>query len=152
MPPAWISPSRLHGLKRICTYRVFFAVGSCTGRADDGGTDGDVNSRPEPDPRRDGFVDRLVGKKLISNPMQVKLMSNKEFDNIKQELMWEGSSFVMLSSNEQKCLEASVSYMDESKIVLEGPRCSLHSNKKVKVIRRMSRSFIGWIPDYAGLQ
>lgn len=25
-------------------------------------------------------------------------MSNKEFDNLKQELMWEGSSFVMLSN------------------------------------------------------
>ncbi|KAL0690820.1 hypothetical protein Bca4012_090499 [Brassica carinata] len=71
-------------------------------------------------------------------------MSYKEFDNLKEELMWEGSSFVMLSSNEQKFLEASVSYvcgnpiiseekyyklemklnMDEKEIVLEGPRCS----------------------------
>ncbi|KAJ7952402.1 PGR5-like protein 1A, chloroplastic [Quillaja saponaria] len=76
-------------------------------------------------------------------------MSNEEFDNLKEELMWEGSSVVMLSSDEQKFLEASMAYVagnpimsDEdydklkirlktegSDIVVEGPRCSLRSRK-----------------------
>ncbi|KAJ4956523.1 hypothetical protein NE237_013306 [Protea cynaroides] len=77
------------------------------------------------------------------------IMSNEEFDNLKEELMWEGSSVVMLSSDEQKFLEASMAYVagkpiltDEeydklkirlktegSGIVVEGPRCSLRSRK-----------------------
>ncbi|KAJ6426689.1 hypothetical protein OIU84_022308 [Salix udensis] len=77
------------------------------------------------------------------------IMSNEEFDNLKEELMWEGSSVVMLSSDEQKFLEASIAYVsgnpilsdkefDElkmklksegSEIVVEGPRCSLRSRK-----------------------
>lgn len=39
------------------------------------------------------------------------IMSNEEFDNLKEELMWEGSSVVMLSSDEQKFLEASMAYV-----------------------------------------
>ncbi|CAI9093881.1 OLC1v1029473C1 [Oldenlandia corymbosa var. corymbosa] len=77
------------------------------------------------------------------------IMSNEEFDNLKEELMWEGSSVVMLSSDEQRFLEASMAYvngkpimtdkeydelkmklkMDGSEIVAEGPRCSLRSRK-----------------------
>uniref|UniRef100_A0A0F7GY38 PGRL1A transmembrane protein n=1 Tax=Geranium maderense TaxID=28964 RepID=A0A0F7GY38_9ROSI len=77
------------------------------------------------------------------------IMSNEEFDNLKEELMWEGSSVVMLSSDEQKFLEAAMAYVsgkpilsdkeyDELKIklktegsdiVAEGPRCSLRSRK-----------------------
>jgi len=77
------------------------------------------------------------------------IMSNEEFDNLKEELMWEGSSVVMLSSDEQKFLEAAMAYVsgnpimtdkeyDElklrlktegSEIVAEGPRCSLRSKK-----------------------
>jgi len=77
------------------------------------------------------------------------IMSNEEFDNLKEELMWEGSSVVMLSSDEQKFLEASMAYVsgkpimsdeeydklklqlkiDGSDIVVEGPRCSLRSRK-----------------------
>ncbi|KAM7525668.1 hypothetical protein LguiA_015570 [Lonicera macranthoides] len=77
------------------------------------------------------------------------VMSNEEFDNLKEELMWEGSSVVMLSSDEQKFLEASMAYvsgkpimtdeeydklkmqlkMDGSDIVVAGPRCSLRSRK-----------------------
>ncbi|PIA49773.1 hypothetical protein AQUCO_01300481v1 [Aquilegia coerulea] len=76
-------------------------------------------------------------------------MSNEEFDNLKEELMWEGSSVVMLSSDEQKFLEASMAYVsgnpiltdkefddlklrlkaEGSDIVVEGPRCSLRSRK-----------------------
>lgn len=77
------------------------------------------------------------------------IMSNEEFDNLKEELMWEGSSVVMLSADEQRFLEASMAYvsgnpimtdkefdklklklkMDGSEIVAEGPRCSLRSRK-----------------------
>ncbi|XWS49854.1 hypothetical protein CRYUN_Cryun12cG0038900 [Craigia yunnanensis] len=77
------------------------------------------------------------------------IMSNEEFDNLKEELMWEGSSVVMLSSDKQKFLEASMAYvsgnpimsdeefdhlklrlkMEGSEIVVEGPRCSLRSRK-----------------------
>ncbi|XP_043721502.1 PGR5-like protein 1B, chloroplastic [Telopea speciosissima] len=77
------------------------------------------------------------------------IMSNEEFDNLKEELTWEGSSVVMLSSDEQKFLEASMAYvagkpiltneeydklkmqlkMEGSEIVVEGPRCSLRSKK-----------------------
>ncbi|CAN1186327.1 PGR5-like protein 1A, chloroplastic [Linum perenne] len=77
------------------------------------------------------------------------MMSNEEFDNLKEELMWEGSSVVMLSADEQRFLEASMAYVagkpilndqefDElklrlksegSEIVVEGPRCSLRSKK-----------------------
>uniref|UniRef100_A0A0F7CYT8 PGRL1A transmembrane protein n=1 Tax=Pelargonium transvaalense TaxID=158603 RepID=A0A0F7CYT8_9ROSI len=76
-------------------------------------------------------------------------MSNEEFDNLKEELMWEGSSVVMLSSDEQKFLEAAMAYVsgkpimsdkeyddlkirlkiEGSEIVAEGPRCSLRSRK-----------------------
>ncbi|KAL6611381.1 hypothetical protein ACP70R_039309 [Stipagrostis hirtigluma subsp. patula] len=77
------------------------------------------------------------------------IMSNEEFDNLKEELMWEGSKVVMLSQDEQIFLEASMAYVagnpimtdaefDELKlrlkkegsdIVQEGPRCSLRSRK-----------------------
>ncbi|GMJ06173.1 hypothetical protein like AT4G22890 [Hibiscus trionum] len=77
------------------------------------------------------------------------IMSNEKFDNLKEELMWEGSSVVMLSSDEQKFLEASIAYVsgkpllsdqefddlklrlktEGSEIVVEGPRCSLRSRK-----------------------
>ncbi|KAH9621216.1 hypothetical protein KSS87_016654 [Heliosperma pusillum] len=76
-------------------------------------------------------------------------MSNEEFDNLKEELMWEGSSVVMLSGDEQRFLEASMAYVsgkpilsdkefddlklrlktEGSMIVVEGPRCSLRSRK-----------------------
>lgn len=77
------------------------------------------------------------------------IMSNEEFDNLKEELMWEGSSVIMLSPDEQRFLEASMAYVagkpimsdemfdklkmklktDGSNIVVEGPRCSLRSKK-----------------------
>ncbi|KAM0887048.1 hypothetical protein ACQ4PT_029328 [Festuca glaucescens] len=80
---------------------------------------------------------------------QKAIMSNEEFDNLKEELMWEGSSVVMLSADEQRLLEASMAYIagnpimsdaefdelklrlkqDGSDIVTQGPRCSLRSRK-----------------------
>ncbi|KAI7749518.1 hypothetical protein M8C21_001883, partial [Ambrosia artemisiifolia] len=45
------------------------------------------------------------------------IMSNEEFDNLKEELMWEGSSVVMLSSDEQKFLEASMAYVSGNPIM-----------------------------------
>ncbi|PIA49774.1 hypothetical protein AQUCO_01300481v1 [Aquilegia coerulea] len=46
-------------------------------------------------------------------------MSNEEFDNLKEELMWEGSSVVMLSSDEQKFLEASMAYVSGNPILTD---------------------------------
>ncbi|XP_040963356.1 PGR5-like protein 1A, chloroplastic isoform X2 [Gossypium hirsutum] len=45
------------------------------------------------------------------------IMSNEEFDNLKEELTWEGSSVVMLSSDEQKFLEASMAYVSGKPIL-----------------------------------
>ncbi|KAJ0047536.1 hypothetical protein Pint_15956 [Pistacia integerrima] len=65
------------------------------------------------------------------------IMSNEEFDILKEELMWEGSSVVMLSSDEQKFLEASMAYVsgkpimsdeefDQLKIRLKVHLCLFH--------------------------
>ncbi|KAL2624283.1 hypothetical protein R1flu_008528 [Riccia fluitans] len=79
------------------------------------------------------------------------IMSNEEFDNLKEELMWEGSNIVMLSTDEQKFLEASLAYAagnpiltdaqyddlkiklkkEGSHVAIDGPRCSLRSKKVV---------------------
>ena len=76
-------------------------------------------------------------------------MSDEEFDNLKEELMWEGSSVVIMDSDEQRFLEATEAYfagkpvlsdadfdalkmrlMEKgSKIAIAGPRCSLRSQK-----------------------
>lgn len=78
-------------------------------------------------------------------------MSNEEFDNLKEELTWEGSKVIMLSADEQRFMEASLAYQagkqilsDEeydnlkiklkrssSVVAIEGPRCSLRSRKVV---------------------
>ncbi|KAK9801394.1 hypothetical protein WJX73_005958 [Symbiochloris irregularis] len=75
------------------------------------------------------------------------VMTNEEFDNLKEELLWEGSSIAVLSPAEQRFMEASMAYTggkgylsDEdydalkrelqdqnSKVVQQGPRCSLRS-------------------------
>ncbi|KAL6006800.1 hypothetical protein ACLOJK_032295 [Asimina triloba] len=47
------------------------------------------------------------------------IMSNEEFDNLKEELMWEGSSVVMLSPDEQKLLEASMAYVAGNPIMTD---------------------------------
>lgn len=77
------------------------------------------------------------------------IMSNEEFDNLKEELLWEGSKVVVLSADEQKFMEASLAYQagkpflsdiefddlkvelkkQGSKVAVEGPRCSLRSKK-----------------------
>ncbi|KAG2381227.1 PGR5-like protein [Vigna angularis] len=46
-------------------------------------------------------------------------MSNEEFDNLKEELMWEGSSVVMLSIDEQKFLEAFMDYVSGNPIMTD---------------------------------
>ncbi|BBN11196.1 hypothetical protein MPTK1_5g09890 [Marchantia polymorpha subsp. ruderalis] len=91
------------------------------------------------------FLEALQSFYYEGKPM----MSNEEFDNLKEELMWEGSSIVMLSPDEQRFMEASLAYAagkpiltdaayDElkmklkkqsSKVAIEGPRCSLRSKK-----------------------
>eukprot|EP00245_Coleochaete_scutata_P006365 TRINITY_DN20790_c0_g1_i1.p1 TRINITY_DN20790_c0_g1~~TRINITY_DN20790_c0_g1_i1.p1 ORF type:complete len:403 (+),score=95.91 TRINITY_DN20790_c0_g1_i1:152-1360(+) len=77
------------------------------------------------------------------------VMSNEEFDNLKEELMWEGSSVVVMSTDEKRFMEAALAYQtgkklisDEeydalklklkkqgSKVAVEGPRCSLRTKK-----------------------
>ncbi|GAQ87275.1 pgr5-like protein b [Klebsormidium nitens] len=77
------------------------------------------------------------------------MMSNEEFDNLKEELQWQGSRVVIMSPDEQKFMEACQAYFagkpilsdDEfdalksqlkksnSRVTVEGPRCSLRSRK-----------------------
>lgn len=80
---------------------------------------------------------------------QDPIMTNEEFDLLKEELLWEGSQVVVLSKDEQKFMEASLAYqagkpfMNDreydalkqtlkakgSKVAIEGPRCSLRTRK-----------------------
>ncbi|CAK0745715.1 hypothetical protein CVIRNUC_001639 [Coccomyxa viridis] len=75
------------------------------------------------------------------------LLSNEEFDNLKEDLIWAGSKVAVLSTVEQKFMEATLAYQagkpivtDEeydnlrrelrnknSKVVQQGPRCSIRS-------------------------
>eukprot|EP01024_Parvocaulis_polyphysoides_P017441 TRINITY_DN176_c1_g1_i1.p1 TRINITY_DN176_c1_g1~~TRINITY_DN176_c1_g1_i1.p1 ORF type:complete len:328 (+),score=33.80 TRINITY_DN176_c1_g1_i1:69-1052(+) len=77
------------------------------------------------------------------------VMSDEEFENLKEELIWSGSKIATLSSKEQKFIEASVAYqsgkaimtdeeydqlklqlkMEDSFVTLQGPRCSIRSGK-----------------------
>lgn len=80
------------------------------------------------------------------------IMSNEEFDNLKEELLWAGSAVAILSPDEQKFMEASLAYQvagksflsDEeyddlklqlkkqgSKLAIAGPRCSIRSKKVI---------------------
>ncbi|CAN1147469.1 PGR5-like protein 1A, chloroplastic [Linum perenne] len=88
-------------------------------------------------------IDKKQDKKSLGEMEQEFLQA------LQEELMWEGSSVVMLSADEQRFLEASMAYVsgnpimnDEeydklklrlktegSDIVVEGPRCSLRSRK-----------------------
>jgi len=77
-------------------------------------------------------------------------MTDEEFDNLKEELTWEGSSVATLSTDELRFLEATRAFRDGkpsimsdadydalklalktkgSAVALEGPRCSLRSRK-----------------------
>lgn len=76
-------------------------------------------------------------------------MSNEEFDLLKDELVWSGSKVAVLSSDEQRFLEAQMAYnrgkallgdaefdalklrlkQSGSIITAQGPRCSLRSKK-----------------------
>ncbi|CAF1850453.1 hypothetical protein YC2023_052365 [Brassica napus] len=87
------------------------------------------------------------------------IMSNEEFDNFKEELMWEGISVVIvIGFDEHRFLEASMACvsgnlilndeefdqlklklkMDGSEIVCEGPRCSLRSKTGRNVVIEQS--------------
>ncbi|THU74661.1 hypothetical protein C4D60_Mb04t35740 [Musa balbisiana] len=59
------------------------------------------------------------------------IMSNEEFDNLKEELMWEGSSVVMLSPDEQKFLEASMAYVSGNPILTDAEFDELKLRLKV---------------------
>lgn len=77
-------------------------------------------------------------------------MSNEEFENLKEELVWAGSKVAVLSADELRFLEASLAYnsggkpvmsdaefdslkvalkRDGSFVTAQGPRCSLRSKK-----------------------
>lgn len=76
-------------------------------------------------------------------------MSNEEFENLKEELVWAGSKVAVLSGDELRFLEASLAYnagkpvmpdadfdalkqclkRDGSFVTAQGPRCSLRSGK-----------------------
>lgn len=76
-------------------------------------------------------------------------LTNEEFDNLKEELVWQGSKVAVLSSDEQRFLEASLAYAADkpimsdaefdvlklklkqagSDITVQGPRCSIRSKK-----------------------
>ncbi|KAK9809994.1 hypothetical protein WJX72_003068 [[Myrmecia] bisecta] len=75
------------------------------------------------------------------------ILSNEEFDNLKEELLWAGSKVAILSSTEQRWMEASMAYaagkpflsdaeydelkrqlrIKNSRVVQQGPRCSIRS-------------------------
>lgn len=77
------------------------------------------------------------------------ILTDEEFETLKEELLWQGSEVAILSSAEQKFLEASLAYskgkpilsdaefdalkselkQQESFVALAGPRCSLRSRK-----------------------
>lgn len=77
------------------------------------------------------------------------IMSDEEFENLEQELLWEGSRVAVLSSTEQRFMEASRAHAegnpiitdeqyddlkrqlrrDRSTVVAQGPRCSIRSKK-----------------------
>ncbi|GAB4821390.1 hypothetical protein N2152v2_008436 [Parachlorella kessleri] len=76
-------------------------------------------------------------------------MSDQEFDNLKEELFWEGSRVAVLSGDEQRFLEAQLAYnagkpllsdaefsalktklrQSGSKVTAQGPRCSLQTQE-----------------------
>jgi len=89
------------------------------------------------------YLDAMQSFYFDSTP----LLSNEEFDNLEQELLWQGSKVAVLSSTEKKFLEASKAFaagksiMDDeaydqlkkelkrkgSIVTAQGPRCSIRS-------------------------
>ncbi|KAK4400585.1 PGR5-like protein 1A, chloroplastic [Sesamum angolense] len=68
------------------------------------------------------------------------IMSNEEFDNLKEELMWEGSSVVMLSADEQRFLEASMAYVSGNPILSDKEFDEL--KQKLKVYSDLSVDYL----------
>ncbi|AEE84678.1 PGR5-LIKE A [Arabidopsis thaliana] len=146
-----LSPGKSISLRR----RVFLLPAKATTEQSVGGDNVDSNVLPycsinKAEKKTIGEMEQEFLQALQSFYYDGKaIMSNEEFDNLKEELMWEGSSVVMLSSDEQRFLEASMAYVsgnpilndeeydklklklkiDGSDIVSEGPRCSLRSKK-----------------------
>ncbi|GAB2224579.1 hypothetical protein Droror1_Dr00005341 [Drosera rotundifolia] len=146
--------------RRVAVRRRFVVIGPCRTSTDQSGSveqdqvvDGKILqycSLDKKEKKSIGELEQDFLQALQSFYYEGKaIMSNEEFDNLKEELMWEGSSVVMLSADEQRFLEASMAYVagkpimtdkeyDELKqrlkiegsdIVVEGPRCSLRSRK-----------------------
>lgn len=155
--PARVHPVRVTG-RHLCVHRRLLvtvprAAADQSGQVDDQVVDSNVLPYCSIDKKQKksiGELEQEFLQALQSFYYEGKaIMSNEEFDNLKEELMWEGSSVVMLSSDEQKFLEASMAYAsgkpimsneeydqlknrlrtEGSEIVVEGPRCSLRSRK-----------------------
>ncbi|CAE6181877.1 unnamed protein product [Arabidopsis arenosa] len=148
---AQLTPAKSISLRR----RVFLLPAKATTEQSGGGDNVDSNVLPycsinRAEKKTIGEMEQEFLQAMQSFYYDGKaIMSNEEFDNLKDELMWEGSSVVMLSSDEQRFLEASMAYVsgnpilndeeydklklklkiDGSEIVCEGPRCSLRSKK-----------------------
>ncbi|CAL9226500.1 unnamed protein product [Arabidopsis halleri] len=148
---AQLTPAKSISLRR----RVFLLPAKATTEQSGGGDNFDSNVLPycsinKAEKKTIGEMEQEFLQAMQSFYYDGKaIMSNEEFDNLKEELMWEGSSVVMLSSDEQRFLEASMAYVsgnpilndeeydklklklkiDGSEIVCEGPRCSLRSKK-----------------------
>ncbi|XP_020873621.1 PGR5-like protein 1A, chloroplastic isoform X2 [Arabidopsis lyrata subsp. lyrata] len=148
---AQLTPAKSISLRR----RVFLLPAKATTEQSGGGDNVDSNVLPycsinKAEKKTIGEMEQEFLQAMQSFYYDGKaIMSNEEFDNLKDELMWEGSSVVMLSSDEQRFLEASMAYVsgkpilndeeydklklklkiDGSEIVCEGPRCSLRSKK-----------------------
>ncbi|OAE31771.1 hypothetical protein AXG93_4874s1360 [Marchantia polymorpha subsp. ruderalis] len=73
------------------------------------------------------FLEALQSFYYEGKPM----MSNEEFDNLKEELMWEGSSIVMLSPDEQRFMEASLAYAAGKPILTDAAYDELKMKLKV---------------------
>lgn len=76
-------------------------------------------------------------------------LTDEEFENLKEDLLWSGSKVAILSSDEQRFMEATISYNNgkpilsdeeydelravlkskDSVVVAAGPRCSIRSRK-----------------------
>uniref|UniRef100_A0A0D9X6L9 Uncharacterized protein n=1 Tax=Leersia perrieri TaxID=77586 RepID=A0A0D9X6L9_9ORYZ len=73
------------------------------------------------------------------------IMSNEEFDNLKEELMWEGSSVVMLSPDEQRLLEASMAYVAGNPIMTDAEfdELKLRLRREVKSYKKVQGAVCG---------
>ncbi|VAH83599.1 hypothetical protein VPH35_054762 [Triticum aestivum] len=71
------------------------------------------------------------------------IMSNEEFNNLKEELMWEGSNLVLLSADGQRLLEASMAYITGNPIMSDAEFYELKLRLKGSSISREEQGSVG---------